>query len=81
MSKKNFKTPFDTLLGEDETKSAHKNKAKEVRATFIISVNNHEKLKALSFWEKKMIKNVLDEILTEYFVRYETTKGLIQLPK
>lgn len=81
MSKKNFKTAFDTLLGEEETKSHKNNKVKEVRSTFIVNKDHLEKLKAIAFWEKKMIKSILSEILSDYFERYETTKGQIQLPK
>ena len=81
MSKKNFKTAFDSLLGEDDKKFKHKNKAKEVRATFIVNINHLEKLKAISFWEKKMIKHVLDEALSGYLERYETTKGPVKLPE
>lgn len=81
MSKKNFKTAFDTLLGEDATKPNNRAKIKEVRATFIINIDHLEKLKAISFWEKKMIKHVLNDALSNYFEHYEAKKGPVQLPK
>jgi len=81
MSKKNFKTSFDSLLGEEEIKTKVVNAAKEVRATFIVKASQVERLKAISYWERKLIKNVLDEALTAYFDFYEKEKGPIQLPQ
>lgn len=37
-----------------------------IRATFIVRENYLEKIKALSYWERKDIKQVVDEALTEY---------------
>jgi len=36
------------------------------RATFILKKNHLEKLKALAYWERKTIKEVLDEVLGAY---------------
>ena len=33
------------------------------RATFILRKNHLEKLKALAYWERKTIKDVMDEML------------------
>ena len=81
MIKKSFKTPFDSLLGDDEKKYKTKHHAKEVRATFIVNSIYLEKLKAIAFWEKLLIKDVLNDALTEYLERYEAKNGAIQLPK
>ena len=80
MTKKNFKTSFDSLLGE-ELKTKASNGIKEIRATFIVRAAYVDKLKAISYWERKMIKNVLDEALALYIDLYEKDKGSIQLPK
>jgi len=37
-----------------------------IRATFIVREDYLEKIKALSYWERKDIKQVVDEALTEY---------------
>ena len=42
---------------------------------------NIDKLKAISYWERKMIKNILDDALTKYIDLYEKDNGPIQLPK
>ncbi len=80
MTKKSFKTSFDSLLGED-IKTKVRNDVKEIRATFIVRATYVDKLKAISYWERKMIKNVLDESLTLYIDLYEKDKGSIQLPQ
>lgn len=38
----------------------------ETRATFIINENKLETLKALAYWERKKIKNLLDEALAMF---------------
>jgi len=36
------------------------------RATFILRKNHLEKLKALAYWERRTIKEVIDEALESY---------------
>jgi hypothetical protein len=36
------------------------------RATFILRKNHLEKIKELAYWERKTIKEVLDEMLESY---------------
>ena len=82
MTKKNFKTSFDSLLLGDENNNIRtKNDEREIRATFIVKTSHIDKLKAISYWERKMIKNIIDEALKNYIDSYEQNKGHIQLPK
>ncbi len=81
MKKKNFKTSFDSLLEGNTIKTKEVNNAQETRATFIVKVSHIDKLKAISYWERKMIKNILDDALTKYIDLYEKDNGPIQLPK
>lgn len=85
MSKKSFKAGFDTLLGEEisstETKLNNNNIKKEIRATFLVDMEQHEKLKAISFWGRKHIKTSLNEALEAYINKYEETNGKIKLPE
>lgn len=39
------------------------------RATFILRKRHLEKLKALAYWERKTIKEVIDEALDSYLKR------------
>ena len=52
-------------------------KENETRATFIVNEEVLSKLKALAYWERKQIKEVVNEALTEYL----KTKGNIKAIK
>ena len=80
MARKNFKTSFGSLLDSDSSKVREKATVKEIRATFIVKESNLEKLKAIAYWERKTIKNVLDEALNSYTENYELERGPIKLP-
>jgi len=43
-----------------------------IRATFILRKDYLEKLKALAYWERKRIKEVIDEALSLYLRRKVT---------
>lgn len=43
-----------------------------IRATFILRKDYLEKLKALAYWERKKIKEVVDEALRLYLRRKKT---------
>jgi hypothetical protein len=81
MTKKSFKTSFNLLLDEDRSKIKKKSDSKEIRATFIVKEDNIEKLKAIAYWERDKIKNILNEALSKYIELYEKEKGIIKLPK
>lgn len=88
MSKKNFKGGFDALLGdnndlEKELKEKIKSDKKgvEIRATFLVDSKQQEKIKAIAYWERKMLKTVLYEALENYINSYESSKGKIMLPR
>lgn len=85
MAKKNFKSGFDTLLGENETIESRKRveeiQKSEKRATFILSEDHHNAIKAISYWERKMLKDILYEALEAYIIEYKKNKGEIILPK
>lgn len=88
MAKKNFKSGFDSLLGDNENNSPEKSKKvvesrkseSEIRATFILSENHHNAIKAISYWERKMLKDILYEALEAYISEYKKDKGEIILP-
>lgn len=88
MAKKSFKTGFDSLLGSDNIGSSYvkekkeeSSKKNEIRATFIVQADQLENLKAISFWERKLIKTVLCEALDKYINDYKVEKGELTLPK
>lgn len=84
MNKKNFKTSFNNLLGENNIPSKvkeRKEQIQETKATFVVRYDQLDKLKAISYMERKMIKNVLEEALALYIQKYEIETGEIVLPK
>jgi len=98
MSKKNFSGGLDSLLGEQPikpkvgrpvtqtkeiTKSSQQDtKENETRATFIVNEELLEKLKAIAYWDRALIKDVVNTALEEAVARYEKKSGAIKpIPK
>lgn len=82
MSKKNFTGGLSSLLGDQPetpkrgrpvtqtkeiTKSSQEGtKENETRATFIINEELLDKLKAIAYWDRVLVKDVLNTALQEY---------------
>lgn len=98
MSKKNFTGGLNSLLGDQPekpkrgrpvtqtkeiTKSSQEGtKENETRATFIINEELLEKLKAIAYWDRVLIKDVVDTALQETVAKYEKKNGDIKpIPK
>ena len=88
MSKKNFKSSFDdVLLGNNNqlstniTKSTSTPTFHETKATFVIKEDHLDKLRAVAFMERKMIKDILGDALSSFFENYAKENGKIILPK
>ncbi|MEY3403493.1 MAG: hypothetical protein RLZZ86_3109 [Cyanobacteriota bacterium] len=84
MSKKSFKTTFDDLLDHGQRESSNttvNKKHKETKSTFVVRCDHLDKMRAISYLERKMIKDVLADALEIYIADYEKTNGQIQLPK
>lgn len=79
--KKNFKTNFDLLLGEEHVPKKEKQDSQEVRTTFIIKNHLLDQVKAIAYWDRKLLKEIIDEALSLYIKNYEEKNGEIQLPK
>lgn len=98
MSKKDFTGGLNSLLGEQPekpkrgrpvtqtkeiTKSSQEGtKEKETRATFIVNEDLLEKLKAIAYWDRVLIKDVVNTALQEIVAKYEKKNGDIKpIPK
>ena len=98
MSKKNFTGGLNSLLGDQPekpkrgrpvtqtkeiTKSSQEGtKENETRATFIINEELLDKLKAIAYWDRVLIKDVVNTALQEAVVEYEKKNGDIKpIPK
>ncbi|MBO0953140.1 hypothetical protein [Fibrella forsythiae] len=57
-------------------------KEEETRATFIVNEGMLEKIKAIAYWERLQIKDVISTAFSEYLASYEKKNGPIQsIPK
>ena len=98
MSKKDFTGGFDSLLGGTPerpkrgrpktstkviTKSSQEGtKDGETRATFLVKEELLENLKQIAYWDRVLIKQVLDRALQDYVERYVKKNGAIKpMPK
>lgn len=97
MSKKNFTGGLNALPGDNDkpkrgrpktstreiTKSSQEGtKEKETRATFIVNEELLDKLKAIAYWDRKLIKEVVDTALQEAVAKYEKKNGDVKpIPK
>jgi hypothetical protein len=94
MSKKNFSGGLNSLLGgqpekvkrgrpvtqtKEITKSSQEGtKENETRATFIINEDLLEKLKAIAYWERSLIKEVVNSALRDAVSKYEKKHGEVK---
>ena len=98
MTKKNFTGGLNSLLGDkpekpkrgrpvtqtkEITKSSQEGtKENETRATFIINEELLDKLKAIAYWDRVLIKDVVNTALQETVAKYEKKNGDIKpIPK
>ena len=97
MSKKNFTGGLNSLLGDNDkpkrgrpktstkeiTKSSQEGtKENETRATFILNEELLEKVKAIAYWDRVLIKDVVNTALQEIVTKYEEKNGDIKpIPK
>ena len=98
MSKKDFTGGLNSLLGDQPekpkrgrpktstrvvTKSSQEGtKEKETRATFIVNEELLDKLKAIAYWDRVLIKDVVNTALQETIAKYEKKNGEIKpIPK
>jgi len=83
--------PAEQTAEQSEPKAAKKEitktsqigtKEKETRATFIVNEDLLEKMKALAYWERVLIKDIINQAFEELIGRYEKKNGEIkEIPK
>jgi len=98
MSKKNFTGGLSSLLGDQPEKakrgrpvthtkeisksSQEGTKEGETRATFILKEELLDKLKAIAYWDRLLIKDVVNTALQETVAKYEKKNGEVKpIPK
>jgi len=79
MTKKNFRKGIDIFFGDGAENNSENNPTVsgdeqlkgEKKATFIIEVDQLEKMKALAFWERTTLKSILKQSLDLLFIKKE----------
>ena len=79
-NKKTFKTAFDALLNDGKS-SPSKDKKIYTKSTFILDRNLLDKLKAIAYFERKSLKDIINYSVDDYIRKYEIENGVIELPK
>jgi len=82
MAKKNFKGIEAFLSSEPESRKQESEIQEgsatppkiEKRATFLVEIDQLDKMKALAYWDRKIIKQVLKEALENYFLQKGESK-------
>ena len=67
-----------TYTREITKSSQEKTQEGETRATFIVREDTLEKIKALAYWERILIKDVVNRALQDAVDHYEAEKGEIE---
>jgi hypothetical protein len=69
-----------TTIHREITKTSQKGvREGETRATFIVNEDLLAKVKALAYWERQTIKDILNKALEDYLKHYEKKNGPINL--
>jgi hypothetical protein len=53
-------------------------KAGETRATFIVKEDTLEKIKAIAYWDRQNIKDVMQTAIENYIKEYEQKQGVVR---
>lgn len=82
MAKKNFKSGLESLLtnstqmAPQSTSKVDVEKPSEIRATFIIREDYLEKIKAISYWDRLLVKDVMHQAIGQYLEKYGNVKSI-----
>ena len=82
MAKKSFKNGIDEILGVSESKKAiYKLETQihaESRTTIVTKSVQMTKLKSIAFWDRKTLKEVIEDAFIMYITNYENQNGEIK---
>ena len=79
MSKKDFSGGIDSLFNtstnenkQNKTSNEETNKDLCTRTTLIVKIETYEKIKAISYWERKPVKDIIEKafysVLSDYSI-------------
>lgn len=82
MAKKGFQGGIDSILGEmthssPPTKELQKSETL-IKTTVMIKMQHFNNLKAIAYWDRKTLKDILDESISMYTEQYIKINGEIK---
>lgn len=69
---------LDAILGEAKEEKKLTNSIEESRTTLQIRNDLLEKIRAISYWDRVLLKDIVNIVLTEYVNQYENKNGKIK---
>lgn len=85
MAKKDFKGGLESLLQSTSLKESKEEikqtegqvlKSAETRATFIVREDYLEKIKAIAYWDRLLVKDVINLAFGQYLEKYGNVKSI-----
>jgi hypothetical protein len=74
--------PKRTDKNNEEAPSAEKGtKPGEMRKTYLVSIELDDKINAIAYWDRKTVKEVVNEALSNYVAVYEKKNGAVKPAK
>jgi hypothetical protein len=82
MAKKGFQGGIDSILGEMTPNPTPRMELQKnetlIKTTVMIKMQHFNNLKAIAYWDRKTIKEILDESLSMYMEQYIKNNGDIK---
>lgn len=82
MAKKSFKNGIDEILGVSEPKPSIDKLENQInadsRTTIVTKSAQMRKLKSIAFWDRKTLKEVIEDAFITYIESYEKENGEIK---
>lgn len=80
MARKGFQGGIDSILGEMTSNPAKELQKSEtlIKTTVMIKMQQFKNLKSIAYWERKTLKEILDESISMYTEQYTKNNGEIK---
>ena len=79
MAKKNFVSGIDILFQspkpefkKEQNAIDEKNKVEQTRTTLIVNTGTYEKIRAVAYWERKSIKDIIEKSFNLTLIQYSS---------
>jgi hypothetical protein len=70
---------LNSVFGETKTEKIIEKKNKPSNTTLQINIENLEKMRAIAYWDRVLLKDIVNTALSEYIEQYESKNGTIKV--